>query len=246
MYAIKKLTNRDFFDSIRENYKGDNMPEIIKKYSNGKVCERYNVDENGREQGFYEHFYEDGTLAQKYYLKDGVKNGHYESFDGDCIFESGTYKNGLLDGKYQIFDSQMRLLKEIPYKKGQMNGMATAYFMIKDQTLFYECEYKNGVKDGVFKEYSYEGKLKMKGTYAKGKKDGEFISYDDEGKVSKINYYMDDQCVYERLSIEKLALDLEKVCEFLKFLKDQSTNPFRVGIKNSPYSRGAFAEQKTR
>ena len=53
------------------------MEEIKEYYSNGKLKCVYTVDENGREDGPYEEYHENGQL---WIVKDGVKYNVLGSF----------------------------------------------------------------------------------------------------------------------------------------------------------------------
>ena len=72
------------------------MEEIKEYYSNGKLKCVYTVDENGRKDGPYEKYHENGWLEEKY-----------------------TYKDGREDGPYEIYWENGQLLGKVIYKMGQ-------------------------------------------------------------------------------------------------------------------------------
>lgn len=78
-------------------------------------------------------------------------------------YRLAEFKDGLYDGKYQLFKSN--ILRE-------------------------EGTYKEGRKDGVFKEYNMEGdKLKKQETYKDGKLEGISTSYFTDGTVDREKSY---------------------------------------------------------
>ena len=75
---------------------------------------------------------------------------HFKRFDDGSPREIGYYRNGVLNGKFFVFDDSGAKIKEI--------------------------EFRNGKRHGVFKEF-YEGKLLFKEEYMNGKKHGDAVYF---------------------------------------------------------------------
>ena len=73
-----------------------------------------------RENGECKEFGEKGTII-RYQQKNGVKDGTYEVLDSDgrWVRESGTYKNGKLNGVYREFNSDGTVAARRFYKDGE-------------------------------------------------------------------------------------------------------------------------------
>jgi hypothetical protein len=61
--------------------------------------------------------------------------------------------------------------------------------LFEDSTTYFKVGLKGGFKDGSFKEYHPNGKVKMTGQFKKDKRDGTWKLYDENGKqIMKRNY----------------------------------------------------------
>ena len=93
-------------DTIKKMFgKADNkLKPIIEYYDNGKVKCAYSVDENGKKQGSYESYHDNGQLDKKCTYKNGKLDGPYESYyPNGQLDRKCTYKNDILDGPYESY-----------------------------------------------------------------------------------------------------------------------------------------------
>ena len=90
------------------------------KFANGNVKSHYTIDTNGIKSGEYNLFTVDGKLL-----------------------ETGTYKNGQLDGPRQAFYPNGNLKISDQYHLGKLDGNVTEYDDSKNK--FREAQYANGV-----------------------------------------------------------------------------------------------------
>ena len=53
----------------------EKLKPVIEYHWNGKVKRAYTTDENGKEQGAFEEYYENGQLSRRMNYKKGSRNG---------------------------------------------------------------------------------------------------------------------------------------------------------------------------
>jgi antitoxin component YwqK of YwqJK toxin-antitoxin module len=102
-----------------EEYKGNvrNGPSV-KYYPNGKIAEKITFLNNVR-QGEWTQFFTDGTMCLKSFYKNGKLEGKYEVWDEKGKIEfSGQYKNDARDGNWVIYSPDGSLRYKIEYKEG--------------------------------------------------------------------------------------------------------------------------------
>ncbi|MBT6768730.1 MAG: toxin-antitoxin system YwqK family antitoxin [Opitutales bacterium] len=103
--------------------------------------------EDGKKDGPYETYYENGQLKSKGSHKDGEQDGLWEWYNENGQIElKGSFKDGKREGPWEFYHG---------------NG-----------SISIKGSYKDGERDGLFEFYDKEGKLSLKKTY----KDGELIS----------------------------------------------------------------------
>lgn len=141
---------------IEDNFTG----QIIKKYKNGQVKSIENF-KNGKLNGEFKEFFEDGSLSQIATFKNGdMKNIKVFYENGNLKFEQNL-KNR--KGKYRGY-----------YTNGQLEA---------------EGEVFQGDEIGLWKYYNENGSLSSEGMYKEGKKVGEWKFYKTDGSLLKtINY----------------------------------------------------------
>ena len=128
---------------VGEPYSGP----VFKK--RGDVITMTGTLKDGKFDGLYEEFWENGQLRRKETLKDGERDGPYEDYDENGqLEEKSSYKDGELDGPYE------------DYYNGQ---------------LLWKGTYKDGEYDGPYESYNRNGQLAVKGTYKDGQKCGEWL-----------------------------------------------------------------------
>ena len=121
------------------------LKPIIEYYDDGKIKRAYSVDENGKFDGPYERYHENGQLWEKCTCKDGKYDGPYERYyDNGQLGKKCTYKDGKEDGPYEEY-----------HKNGQLKEKSTC---------------KDGEIDGPYERYNDNGRLWEKGVCRMGKK----------------------------------------------------------------------------
>lgn len=117
-------------------------------------------------------------IAEQYEQINSIKNGSYKSYYNDGKLKSeGTFLNGLYNGAWIYY-----------YSNG--NEMGRGSYIAGDGTDVSELSGlpRNG-RDGLWKFYNVNGKVKQEANYIKGKLNGSFKEYNDFGELILIELY---------------------------------------------------------
>ena len=164
----------------------------------GSIRSEFNYT-NGKKNGIYKVYYDDGIIYKSGSYKDGKLDGLIKTYyiEGTLEYDNfsigkheKTYKDGKLHGLLRIYSGDGTLKQERTYKNDKLEGPFKDYFLGELQE---EGTYKNGKKDGPYKLFHYlsNGELQEEGTYKDDLRDGPFKSYHDNGQLkSDGNYYM--------------------------------------------------------
>ena len=104
-------------------------------------------------------------------LRDGRFHGDFEDFalEGDSrgLYQTGTYRDGQLEGHFEVF-----------YPSGVFRARGT---------------YENGEQDGPSELYSENGQLEFRATFAAGELDGPYEAYYENGQLWEKKTYVADE-----------------------------------------------------
>ena len=132
-----------------------NIIELI-TYQKGFIVDRERIngyDSDKRKHGRWKWFYEDGLLKTEGVYKHGLKNGFFKEYD-----RSGNLKSIVkyIDGILQEEAAELALLdrKRDYYPSGKVKVEAT---------------YRNGVPEGIRREFDEEGNVEKAFTFKNGK-----------------------------------------------------------------------------
>ena len=117
-------------------------------------------------------------ITEQYEQINSIKNGSYKSYYNDGKLKSeGTFLNGLYNGAWIYY-----------YSNG--NEMGRGSYIAGDGTDVSELSGlpRNG-RDGLWKFYNVNGKVKQEANYIKGKLNGSFKEYNDFGELILIELY---------------------------------------------------------
>ncbi len=101
------------------------------------------------------------------------------------------YKGTPFTGELFQNDESGQLEFERNYKDGIRDGSYKQYF--ENGQLEMEGNYKDGKDNGLFKQYNENGQLKMEGNYKDGIKDGFFVGYFENGQLEFERNYKDGE-----------------------------------------------------
>lgn len=135
------------------------------------------------------------NAQEKVYQIDEVSVINYG--DGRLLFRQIDESKTPLNGEHRIIDGYRSEFILAEFSNGMYNGKFQ-YF--KNNKLKEEGTYKDGRKDGVYKEYQYDGKtLKKETAYANGKLNGVMRSFFTNGSIEKEKEYkMSEEDGFER------------------------------------------------
>ena len=86
--------------------------------------------------------------------------------------EQGRIKNGKKEGRWEIYNKNGRVEKEITFRNGKETGSEVRYKYHSNGQLNYKGDYRNDKKEGSWVSYRDNGTVnkKITGTYKNGKK----------------------------------------------------------------------------
>lgn len=202
----------------KESYEdGDKegMTEIY--YSDGSISERM-MFKNDLKNGLWEQYFNNGNPKLKAYVVDGVKyDGKYTTYYPDGIkLQEGQYVDGKKESSWYLFNEDGSVHIIYVYRSDKIeeefpkNGTFEMFWPNDIQRS--EYAYKNGKRDGKFKEWFnmgewkneerideagnpypvqklYGTRLKREGAFKEGKLHGEIITYKEDGTIKKKAIY---------------------------------------------------------
>lgn len=133
---------------------------------------------NGKKQGIFREYDDEGNIASSAIYKDGVKVGE------GIITGSGQY-----EGSWKLFFPTGEIKAEGKYEDGEKNGVWKYYYQTGQ--LEQRGNYKNSLASGEWLWYFPNGELKRQEYYRKGREDGESIEYAIDGKIINRGMYVD-------------------------------------------------------
>lgn len=82
-----------------------------------------------------------------------------------------------------------------------------------EYTIFYDNgvrklkgEYRDNIKDGIYKEYYISGNTKCEGYYRNDERDGEWVFYSETGEITKIVLYKEGNILEEENDSKKIMI----------------------------------------
>jgi hypothetical protein len=124
---------------------------------------------NGQWDGLYKSYHSNGELQLEGNYKEGVRVGRWKEYDHTTPyienqgFKGGLYNDFRYKDKYEV-DELKTLVDE--GLEGLLHGPFIQYFY--NRNIEFEGSYKNNKKDGLFKEYSFQGELESEQNYKEG------------------------------------------------------------------------------
>jgi antitoxin component YwqK of YwqJK toxin-antitoxin module len=177
---------------------------------NGLMLSQGIVDEAGNRNGKWKDLYSDGKVMAEGQFTDNRRTGTWKFYSvAGKVEQTGSYNNGRPDGIWKWYYDDNTLLREEEYFQGKRDGAFTEYsitgeiisqgqysdgeknaeWKFKSGDNSEEGKYILGLRDGTWKSYYPDGKLRSKGSWVQGNPDGEHTVYYAEGKVKEVQYY---------------------------------------------------------
>ncbi len=129
-----------------------------------------------------------GKLISKGILIDKKREGVWELFqkDGTTLLSRESYKNGVLDGLYEIYYKNGKLSETFQYTNGLKDGVSKKY--APNQSVIHEVEYVSGKLRGPATYYDIKGNVIITGEYAADRKAGLWKYYEGDKLVKEVDY----------------------------------------------------------
>ena len=124
-----------------------------------------------------------GLYLAKGQVINGVRNGTWNTFHPGTnnIKTLTTYINGRKSGAEIALDENGRIVELNEFKNDVPHGLAIKY---RFGRVLEEMNYKDGQLNGPFKIYNEQAKLQRSGSFKNGKQHGLLQYYDDNGNVT--------------------------------------------------------------
>ena len=109
----------------------------------------------------------------------------------DGSYECREYKDGVLQGISEVFDSNRTKVSHSGYVEGRLNGLCQAWRSHGSAHMVFHCV--DGEYDGAYMTFWHTGFVKESGTFRKGKRVGIYRWYKHDGSLWKEQVYEDDE-----------------------------------------------------
>lgn len=148
--------------------------------------------QQGKKNGIRRTFRQDEVLEERFTndVKDGLTITYY--IDGS-VKRSVNFVNGFEEGTAREFDAEGTIIALVEYRRG----------LVIDRENINRTD-KKGQKQGRWKYFHENGKVKIEGIYRDNKRNGYFKEYDDKGMLVDIGRFINDERQPDAPEIVKL------------------------------------------
>ncbi len=197
-------------------YNEDVLEGEYKKWNeNGKlIIHKYYKE--GKLEGEYKE-YDNGYITIKCYYKEGKLEGEYKKWwsSNGKLRMNTSYNQGKINGEYKSwYEKNGKIDTHCYYNKdGKLDGIFKQYYYRDGGKLEYiknlalgdlvgdvlvrQCYYKEGKKEGEYKEWWNNGKLKCHCYYKEDKKEGEYREWNSDGFLITHYLYKNNKIVQQ-------------------------------------------------
>ncbi len=158
--------NAAVLDTIRETFADGSLSRIytlqkgtdiregvsLSYHPNGKVAVEAPY-KNGKLDGVFKSFYENGNPWQTIGYKNGIEEGISTDYYENGMKKSReVYKAGVLDGMSEQFNERGLVWRKIPYVNGRVHGVAKVYDELG--AIKEEMSFEYGLRNGPYRRYN--------------------------------------------------------------------------------------------
>lgn len=161
---------------------GRPVGEMVRYYDNGAVQARM-VFDSATDRSYTRLYYENGKIAAEGWYVNREKDSvwtYYSEFDGTVRIRE-PYNQGKLHGTVRSYFPSGPVSEEMEWKDGVKQGEWKQYY--DDGSLRLESWYEQGMLNGPYRVYYPDSILKVKGTYGNDRSEGMWEFYDQSGTV---------------------------------------------------------------
>ena len=166
--------------------------------------------ENFELNGVWKFYRENGNIKNSIAFKEGIKQGKSITYNNKCyVIRVDNYENNLKEGNSFVYfpDSSNSMIKKvIPFENDKESGLGYEY--AKDGRLIHLYTYKNGFlsskesinkidkqgrKQGIWKSYYKNLRLKLENRYKNDLLNGYSKYYSNDGKLDSAILYINGE-----------------------------------------------------
>lgn len=148
----------------------------------------------------------DGRILFRDLTTESPLNGDRRIIDGyHSAYIRAEFKDGFYNGKYEEY-GYGKLLCEGAYKEGRKNGVFKTYD--SEGRVKEEKSYKDAKLDGAHRTYYTTGQIEREVNYSNGKQDGKELAYDPDGTLRRDHTYKDGKQVGKQFTFLKGTYEL--------------------------------------
>ncbi len=165
------------------------------KYHEGSKQKRYvGTFKDDKPIGRFTYYYTTGEASAVTTFHNGGEVAYTKMYHPNGnLMATGKYLDQKKDSTWWYFNDKKEVLSKDQYLNGDLHGTCVVYYPAdpqKKEIKKYEVtRYKNGVKEGSWKQYYTSGKLKAEGNYKDGYFDGRIKWYFSSGRVEIEGFY---------------------------------------------------------
>jgi len=164
---------------------GRKIGEWIDFYTSGEIRAKGTYQNNQR-SGPWTFFYRSGGIEQKGRFERGRYNGSwYWYYANGNTWREERYFNGREDGEFVEYDRGGNILTKGDYISGEKEG--PWIYQVGDHEE--RGSYMIGLREGIWKYFYNNGKLKYEGLYSQGNPDKRHKYYYPTGALKEDQYY---------------------------------------------------------
>jgi len=155
-----------------------------------------------------------GHLTEIIDYKNNIKSGYHKKYtfvddsirQANVLISKELYVNGEKNGKSYFYDNNSRLRKTIQFDKNYKHGYEKQFDTLGNVNLIIKYSYNNitnseklnrkdkfGKKQGIWKTFYGNEKLKTYANYKDDKLNGYYREYNIYGELTKSEYYINDE-----------------------------------------------------
>lgn len=210
----KEVTFREGLEEgLAKEFDKDGRIITLIHYKSGFITERELInryDNNGRKHGGWKYFYADGKTMMEGTFKHGLENGYFKEYDKEGnLISTAKYAEGVkledvaelvkLDVRKDYYADGKVKIAATYNKDGQLEGVRREF--LPDGTVEKSFIFRNGImigegvvtekgeRDGYWKEYYDDGRLRAEGKYIKDVREGAWKYYHSNGNTEQEGVY---------------------------------------------------------
>lgn len=160
--------------------------------------------------GLWKFYDKKGNIENSIEYKEDKKNGEYKSYNDECLLiKLENYKADVIDGNtvfYYPDSSETKIKKIVPFENGRKEGLGFEYgidgritaittykknFIVSNEKV--NQKDSDGLKQGPWKSYFPNGRLKQEERYKNDLLNGYLKIYNQQGKLESADLYLNGE-----------------------------------------------------